>query len=155
MKKILYLAIGLLITTVEAVSPQHHTQTVLDKTALDKAKRAVDEFVINAAKSSTCDDFNVFAQLLNYYRSEFGYQAVTPPPFSLQERATPAVQDLKAKIKAIVADEKSFHQEIPAGIVGGSEINEAGHQFFADLIAYVQKKACTIQVPAQASPRYR
>lgn len=140
MKKVLYLFIAFLSITLGA-NPQGHQ----GQTALDQAKEAITEFVRDAANSATCNDFNVFAQLLSYYRSEFGYQAVTPPPFSLQEKATPAVRALEEKIKAIVAKEPSFHNEIPAGIVGGSKINEAGHQFFADLIAYVQ----TLQCPPQ------
>ena len=109
---------------------------------------------IQALAAVSCSDFNIFAQHLPYYRSWrnwIGFQSVTPPPYSLEQRLTAAVEELEQKIKAIVQEEKSFQTQTQDNQLGGSKLSDAGHQFFAQLIDYMQKQPC----PPQQAPLRR
>ena len=150
MKKVIIGLIACTGITSHAQSPTPEQIFVPTKTqtaAFEKTTAAIDRFMDKISSKGSCDEFKTLAEHFPYYRTWGHYQAVTPPPSTLQAKITDDIRTLEEEIVAIAQAEKSFVQEAPQQkehpIVGWSKLTELGHRFFDQLNAYVQNKLHT------------
>jgi len=99
--------------------------------AIAQAKQEIAQFFKNSSER----DKHLFAQYITYYRSEGGYQAVTPAPLVLRESLSPDARNLWEKLKQIAQKNKKFIQK-PLGLPGSSKLTPEGEKYYQDLVAY-------------------
>lgn len=157
MKKII---IGLIVFTyitshAQPTPAQIFVSTQPQNAAYEKATAAIDQFMKKSLSKGSCDEFKLLAEHFPYYRTWGLYQAVTPAPYTLQEKITPKIRALEEQIVAIARAEPSFIQEASKTsdhpLVGRSQLTEAGIYFFDSLNDYVQGKSHACVPPKKIS----
>lgn len=99
--------------------------------ATTHAKQIITQFF----KKASDQDKQLFTDYLAYYRSEGGYQAVTPAPGKLRESLSPDARNLWKKLTQLA---QKFVQK-PLGIPGSSKLTKAGEKYYQDLLAYTKE----------------
>ena len=94
-----------------------------------RAHKDIDGFMANASDK----DQRNFADYLKYYRSEGGYQAVTPAPASLRKSLSSDALNLFGKL---VKKAKKFTRKA-SSIPGASKLTQLGEKFYSKCIEYI------------------
>ncbi|MBA3953729.1 hypothetical protein H0X48_00210 [Candidatus Dependentiae bacterium] len=105
------------------------------KTALNQAQPLVAAYI----QQASVQERQNLARYLTYYRSEGGYQAVTPAPKEVREALTPASATLFNKIKELAAPFVAPSTTRP----GASKLSAAGNTYYQELIKMVQASLVT------------
>lgn len=103
--------------------------------AFNKIKPQIDAYLKNATPSER----EALISYLGYYRS--WYQSTTPAPVELQKSLTPASNNLVNNIKEVA---KAFTLHFsPTQRPGSSTLNQNGHDYYSQVIDYLQKSSTT------------
>jgi hypothetical protein len=119
-------------------------QTAVKK-ALSGAYKDIEHYL---AKASQCDKTNL-AEYLQYYRSEGGYQAVSPAPSTLREALSPAAQAL---FKKLIKRARPFTRKAKP-LPGSSRLTAEGEEFYRGIITFINesiRKSQPCMTPATA-----
>ena len=97
---------------------------------LDKAYKDISAYV----KTASSDDLKNFATYINFYRSEGGYQTVTPAPKILRDSLSQDAKELFGKLKRYA---RPFTKQLLSVKPGASKLTKEGEEFYTKVKSHL------------------